>query len=93
MRNLEYSGMFHNEMTALKQIQKRTAKKMYNEGETVYLQSCNFVPMGIWSEAIAISKEKAGNNTFEDWVNNFEFYNCISRETGLYATFYKKVSK
>lgn len=91
MRNLVFSGNFQGENVTLAQIQKRTAKKLFENGETIYLQSCNFRPFGCWSQAIDINKERAENDIFEDIVNSFEYYNCANSETGLYTTFYKKI--
>ncbi len=92
MRNLVFSGNFYGEVVTLQQIQKRTAKKLFEKGETIYLQSCNYRPFGVWSQAVDINKERAENETFEDIVNSFEYYNCSNNETGLYTTFYKKIN-
>ena len=91
MRNLTFTGSFYGETITIKQIQKRTAKKLFESGETIYLQSSNMRPFGPWSTCVDINKEKADGETFESIVNSFEYYNC-SRETGLYTTFYKRVS-
>jgi len=91
MRNLQFTGSFYGEIITIKQVQKRTAKKLFEAGETIYLQSSNMRPFGAWSTCVDINKEKADGETFEAIVNSFEYYNC-SRETGLYTTFYKRVS-
>lgn len=88
MRNLTFTGTFYGETITIVQVQKRTAKKMFNNGETIYLQSSNFHPFGVWSQCIDINNKNG--ETFNSVVNAFEYYNC-SNETGKYATFYKRI--
>ena len=88
MRKLNFSGTFYGEKITIEQIQKRTAKKLFNSGETVYIQSSNFHPFGVWSQCIEIDNKNG--ESFEFIVNSFEYYNCNS-ETGCYATFYKRI--
>ena len=90
MRNLMFTGDFYGETITILQIQKRTAKKMFESGQTIYLQSCNMRPFGVWSACYDITKERADGATFESIVNSFEYYNCTG-ETGLYSTFYKRI--
>lgn len=90
MRNLTFTGDYYSERITLSQVQKRTAKKMYDSGETVYMQSSNFHPFGIWSKAHAIIKTKSNDESFDSLVHNFEYYNCGS-ESGRYVIFYEKI--
>lgn len=89
MRNLEFTGSFYGEVITIKQVQKRTAKKMFNNGETIYIQSSNFRPFGAWAQCMEFNNKEG--RTFDSIVNSFEYYNCINSETGLYATFYKRI--
>ena len=91
MRNLIFTGDFYGETITISQIQKRTAKKLFESGETIYMQACNMHPFGMWSTCFDITEERAGGDTFETTVNLFEYYNCTT-ETGLYTTFYKRIS-
>ena len=90
MRNLIFTGNFYGETITIEQVQKRTAKKLFDAGETIFLQSCNMDPFGVWSTCHGITKERADGDTFEAIVNSFEYYNCTA-ETGLYTTFYKRI--
>lgn len=90
MRNLTFTGNLYGETITLQQIQKRTAKKMYENGETVYLQTRNFSPFGVWSQCFDVDKERSANESFDSVINAFEYYNCNS-ESGLYTTFYKRI--
>lgn len=88
MRNLNFTGTYNGEKITLEQVQKRTAKKLFDSGETIYVQNSNFRPFGPWSQRIEITNKNG--ETFESIVNSFEYYNCNS-ETGYYATFYKRI--
>ena len=90
MRNLEFTGNYYGETITIKQIQKRSAKKLFEAGETIYLQSSNFRPFGVWSQCMDIKKDIDNKDTFDSIINAFEYYNC-SNEQGLYTTFYKKI--
>lgn len=89
MRNLQFTGNFYGETITIVQIQKRTAKKLFNSGETIYIQSSNFYPFGVWSQCMEFSNKEG--RTFDSIVNSFEYYNCNNNETGYYATFYKRI--
>ena len=90
MRNLQFTGNFYGETITIKQIQKRTARKLFEAGEVIYLQSSNFHPFGMWSQCMDIKKDIDNNVSFDSIVNNFEYYNCSNKQ-GLYASFYKKI--
>ena len=89
MRNLIFTGTYYGEKITLEQVQKRTAKKLFNSGETIYIQSSNFHPFGVWSQCIEVNNKDG--ETFDSIVNSFEYYNCNNNETGKYATFYKRI--
>lgn len=86
MRNIETSE--------LKQVSKRTARKLYNEGITVYLVPSNLYPdfNGVWIQPFGIDKNRPDelpeNLDFDKRVNNFEYYNCNCNEFGYYSNFY-----
>ena len=77
--------------TMMQQVQKRTARKMFHEGEAIYLCSCNMHFDSAWQTPIVISKEvgKSLGYTFDQLCDNYEYYNCDS-ERGRYAHFYVK---
>lgn len=84
-------------MIMFKRIQKRTARRLYNEGEIIYIVPCNVWPdfKGIWIKPMNISKnleeERAGNlyvaMGFDSIINSYEYYNC-NYELGYYTAFY-----
>ena len=56
----------------------------------------NFAP-GPWVSPVGIKAADIDPNeyhptTFDNRVNNFEYYNCNDSETGLYTSFYKFVN-
>lgn len=87
MKNLEFTGKLYNETITIKQVQKRTAKKMFDKGLTIYIQTSNFYPFGNWSNCFDININKHFDSKFDTYVNQFEYYNC-NAETGLYTHFY-----
>ena len=65
-----------------------TAKKIFAEGETVYLLP-NKVRLGnAWILPFGIND--AEGRTFEQYINEYKYYNC-NRETGNAVAFYKLV--
>ena len=85
MRNLYFSGTICGEFLCLQQVQKRTAEKLFNNGQRVFIQSSNFRPFNVWADALELTP----GESFNDIVNSFRFYNCCNCETGKYVTFYK----
>lgn len=91
MQNLQFTGKLNGEQITIKQVQKRTAKKLFNSGVTVYIQTSNFVPFGFWSNCFDININKNFDAKFETYINEFQYYNCNS-EAGLYTHFYIKAN-
>ena len=73
----------------LKKIRKPTAKKVFEEGKSVYLLPCKMQLNNSWLQPVRIVK---GLNCedFDVAVNSFEYYNCTN-ETGKYTHFYEEV--
>ena len=88
MRNLSFTGTLYGERLTLNQVSKAAARKLYEAGQAVYIQSSNFHPFGVWSRAHEIVKDDQLQTTFEAICNNFIYYNC-NNEQGKYITFYK----
>lgn len=75
----------------VKQVTKRTAKKVYDEGKTVYLQSCNMRFNNFWQSPCPVNKTKdVYERTFDQTVLEFENYNC-DNERGKYAQFFIEI--
>lgn len=73
------------------QVQKRTAKKLFEAGEELVFCPCKMRPFGPWNCGFLIeaNRYKTEEISFEECVANFEYYNT-SAEQGHYTTFYKK---
>lgn len=71
-------------MTPIK-IDKREARKEYNNGNVVNLLPSKAVPGSIWITPVSISN--ACGKDFDTVVNEYAYYNC-SKETGLRVTYY-----
>lgn len=70
-------------------ITKAEARKRWDAKQRLYIAPCNLRPGGPWGMSAEINSSNAYYNTFDDVVNDFEYYNCINSETGTYASFYK----
>lgn len=68
-------------------VRKDVARKLFQEGMTVYLTPSNVTASdsNMWIKPYPINN-RAGWN-FDDIVNNFEFYNC-NWELGYYTNFW-----
>lgn len=78
-------------------VDKKQARKAYNNGLTVLFCPCNLRPGFPWFPEIAVNikqdtdiglTEHAKEKSFERRINAFEFYNCTDTETGKYTAFY-----
>ena len=73
----------------LKQINITTARKLFNEHKTdIYIIACNVSLNNMWVSPYVIGKNV--NNTFNEIVNSFEYYNC-NNEMGNYSNFLVEV--
>ena len=79
----------HDKQCEVQQIQKRTARKLFNSGATIYLQPCNLTFDNFWSKPMAVDRKSIGLRTFDGVCREFEFYNC-DNERGQYPRFYVK---
>lgn len=74
-----------------KRITKPQAKKALETGKNIIMCPCNLCPFSFWAvETVIFSNDYKNkyNSDFKKLVNNYEFYNCTSTETGRYSAFY-----
>lgn len=73
------------------QISKQRARRLYEQGKTIYLQSCNMRFNTMWQSACPISHETRAwdNQSFDSIVNEYTYYNC-DHERGKYPNFFVK---
>lgn len=88
----EFTGDYFSEKLTLMRVNKTKARKAYLNGERVFVQSCNFHPLGVWSKAHELGKydevSMTKSETFDLIVTSYESYNCTNSKTGKYAAFY-----
>lgn len=78
-------------------IDKRKARRLYNQGITLVLCADNLRPFDFWNCGIETNinnLDEYDRNTpdiFDKLCNQFRFYNCVSCETGYNIAFYKEV--
>lgn len=54
MRNIIATGQLYGETITLKQVSKIAARKQFEAGNEVYLQSSNMYPFGVWQSVCQI---------------------------------------
>lgn len=71
-----------------KQVQRRTAKRIFLEGEKIlYLIPCKCTATQ-WTPYFDVLPEKGRtDDDFEKLVNEYEYYSC-NKEVGSHAAFY-----
>ena len=86
----------HNDYT-FKRIDKKTARTAYKNGLTVVIIPCNLRPFTPWHNEYNLNRRSREQfaadeigivNDFNNYINSFEYYNCINSETGRYTAFY-----
>ena len=94
MRNIKATGQLFGDTITVNQISKAKARKLFNAGTEIFLQSSNMHPFGVWQSLCPIKyDEQEADNTvdqFDFLVNSFQWYNC-DNERGKYAHFYSKI--
>ena len=68
-------------------VRKDVARRLYNEGKTIYLTPSNVAASdsNFWIKPYAIKNGSERN--FDDYVNAYEYYNC-GYELGYYTNFW-----
>lgn len=78
----------------LKQVNKTVARKLFDNGTTVYLLASNMRLNNAWTKPHDINKSMYDTEyeNFDKIVNAFEYYNCCN-ERGLYSHFLVEVKR
>ena len=82
-------GMWYMQFGKYSRVDKRVARKIYNEGKDVLFIPRNMRPDNNWGLGIVENKYLFGQEaTFDKLVDTYTWYNC-NNETGRYVAFYK----
>ena len=54
MLQLQTSGKFYGKQITVKKVTKKTAAKLFAQGEEIYLQSSNMHPFGMWQHLMPV---------------------------------------
>ena len=76
---------FKNDGKTFERVTKNKALNAYNSGVPVFLCPVKMRPFTPWHLEICV--DKRSGRSFNNTVNEFEYYNC-NNETGLYTAFY-----
>lgn len=71
----------------VKQVNKRTAERMYNNKKTVFLLPCNVSMNSVWVQPFPITQAQNDDQSFMSVVNSYVYYNCI-KELGRYPNYF-----
>lgn len=74
----------------LTRVNKKKARNIFNNGETIFLLPCKTRINNYWLPACAISLT-SDIKDFDSIVNEYEYYNC-NYELGYYCAYYVKRS-
>jgi hypothetical protein len=82
-------------MNGYTRVNKSVARKMFNEGKSLYFCPAKIIPGGSFGMGMLIDPKRwkedcceGEQDAFEKACQNFAYYNCSS-ETGYYPAFYK----
>ena len=69
-------------------INKTKARNLFYENKYIYIVPCNVAPnySNQWIQPYMINNQ--AGRTFDQIINEFEYYNCNDNETGLYTAYY-----
>tara|TARA_R110000787_G_scaffold271946_1_gene379292 strand:- start:246 stop:533 length:288 start_codon:yes stop_codon:yes gene_type:complete len=79
-----------------KQVNKTTAKKVYDSNKAIMINPCNMRINNPWTAPFEVKKGILEENcwhqdaTFDSIVNEFEYYNC-NNEMGNYSNFFASI--
>lgn len=81
--------MIFRQFGDLRRVDKRIARKLYNEGKDVMFCPCNMRPDHTFGMGILENKDWLGNEgkSFDEVSDWYTWYNCNS-ETGRYVAYY-----
>lgn len=70
-------------------VNKRRARRAYEQGERLVLCACNMRPFGPWHPEYEVFPSEHNDwSSFDALVNSFEYYNCSHPGEGAYASYY-----
>lgn len=75
----------------MKQINVKTAHRLFESGKEVFLQSSNMRFESVWCNAMPLKKETAFTDDWEYIVADFAYYNC-DNERGKYIHYFVRLS-
>lgn len=99
MRNLEFTKKYFIDSVAKKcnliRISKKEAEKEFNKGSWLVICPHKYNINFMGEIEYLFNKNNhlyTINGTFEEFISNYEFYNC-NKELGKYSAFYKVIVK
>lgn len=69
-------------------INKTKAERVYQSGKPIVVTPCKIDPFNSWCPAFITQPNRCNEETFDRFINEFEYYNCGLWECGKYAAYY-----
>lgn len=75
---------------AYTRVNKAVARKAWNNGEQLLMVPARVRPDNMWGIGVIVETGSGSRpgESFDKFVNEFEYYNCSYNELGKYAAFY-----
>ena len=75
-----------------RQINVKSARKLYDLGVKIWLHPCNLTLNNAWQVPYHYQKSETNTECFDSLVNSFRYYNC-DRQRGKRIIFFAKCDK
>lgn len=75
-----------------RQINVKSARKLYDLGVKIGLHHCNLTLNNVWQVPYHYQKSETNTECFDSLVNSFKYYNC-DRQRGKRIIFFAKCDK
>lgn len=69
-------------------INKTKARGVYQSGKPIAVIPHRMDPFNLWCPAFITQPNRCDEETFDQFINAFEYYNCGLCECGKYAAYY-----
>jgi len=88
---MRYTDFYSNFVGGVvKQINIRTAKKLFESGKEIFMQSSNMRFENVWQQPFNFIKDQSNGESFETICNSYKYYNCDNYR-GKYIHFFARV--
>lgn len=89
---MKYNTFYSHKLKCeVRQINARTAKKLFENGKGIFFQSSNMTFDNVWHTPFFFNIECSNDQSFETLCNSYRYYNCDNYR-GKYINYFVRVS-